>query len=244
MLRLNADIRAQLRQHKFANVRGADFRLDGNFDDFIRLGRRWEGLGEDPHFGQASSGRRFRRSSDLEYHPATGELRPLGQRSGAQRTAHDKTAGACGNFDREVLQSTVLRSLVDIDFDVYRNVLPAELHGQAWQCRITQVRVEILPGRTLEVTPEGIHCGGTPFSGVHLWGKSNLAGAHSQLFKADGTRVAVTTHEQVLDTTFFLDREMQHYVTPATTDHHQLPAWRQAITISFARPGTAHDFVR
>jgi len=248
MIRLKTDIRHQLRMHKFANVRGADFQLDGHFDDFLRLTGSWNDMGPDTHFGQASSGMRYRRYSDFEYHPATGELRQLEHRPYIQSETHNKYVGGLerhfADFGAEVMASPVLRSLIDLDFGVYKHVIPAEVHDKVWQCQIHQIRIEIKSGCTIEITPEGIHCDGYPFSGVHFWGKANVSGAQSQLFDADERPVAATTYENVLDTTFFLDREMKHYVTPARADDGQGQAYRQIIAISFSMPGTDYDVVR
>src|SRR3546814_9213864 len=40
------------------------------------------------------------------------------------------------DFSNEVINSPVMRSLIDTDFEVYKNVLPQELHDEIWQCQI------------------------------------------------------------------------------------------------------------
>jgi hypothetical protein len=64
MLTFKKDIADELKTRKFANVTGADFTLDGNFDDFLRLTRSWDSMGPDTHFGQTVRGSRTRRYSD------------------------------------------------------------------------------------------------------------------------------------------------------------------------------------
>jgi hypothetical protein len=149
------------------------------------------------------------------------------------------------DFSDEIIHSPVMRSLIDTDFEVYKNVLPPELHDEIWQCQIHQIRIEIKPGKQLEITPEGIHCDGYPFSGVHFWGRNNVEGAESRLYSAhEQEHLASTTYTDILDTTYFLDRDMRHYVTPARNTHSHAMAYRQILAISFSRPGTAFDIVR
>jgi hypothetical protein len=191
---------------------------------------------------------RFRRYSDFEYNPATRELKQLEHRAYVQSKANNSYVGGLErhfqDFSNEVINSPVMRSLIDTDFEVYKNVLPPELHDEVWQCQIHQIRIEIKPGKQLEITPEGIHCDGYPFSGVHFWGRNNVAGAESRLYSAQEEQLAATTYEDILDTTFFLDRDMRHYVTPARNVHSYEMAFRQILAISFSRPGTAFDIVR
>jgi len=248
MLTLKRDVLNELRAFKFANVRGRDFKLSGHFDDFLRLSASWEAMGADSHFGQSAAGSRTRRYSDFEYHPGTGFLKQLEHRAYVQSSKNNKYVGDVerhfADFGAEVLDSPVLRSLIALDFDVYKSTLPQDLHDVPWQCQIHQIRIVINPGCELEITPEGIHCDGYPFSGVHFWGKSNVMGAQSRLYSPDRKQIAEATYEDVLDTTFFLDRELLHYVSPARTLDADRPGWRQILAISFSRPGTDHDIVQ
>jgi hypothetical protein len=79
---------------------------------------------------------------------------------------------------------------------------------------------------------------------VHFWGRHNVAGAESRLYTPQEEQLAAITYEDILDTTFFLDRDMRHYVTPARNIHSHEMAFRQILAISFSRPGTAFDIVR
>ncbi len=148
------------------------------------------------------------------------------------------------DFSPDFIHSSILRALVELDFEVYKNVLPPEKHQQIWQCQVHQIRIEVKPNKGLEITPEGIHSDGYPFSAVHFGGKLNVAGAESQLLDWDDNVIAAATYENRLDTTFFLDREMQHYVTPASTREQASGGYRQIIAISFSQPGGDYETVR
>lgn len=248
MIVLNREVGESLRRDKYVNVQGADFNLFGHFSDFVRLTKSWENMEPDSYYGQADAGMRFRRYSDFEYNPVTRDLKQLEHRAYVQSKANNSYVGGLErhfqDFSNEVINSPVMRSLIDADFEVYKHVLPPELHDEIWQCQIHQIRIEIKPGKQLEITPEGIHCDGYPFSGVHFWGRNNVDGAESRLYSAQEEQLAATTYLEILDTTYFLDRDMRHYVTPARNTHAQEMAYRQILAISFSRPGTAFDIVR
>ncbi len=242
------ELAQHVKTHKFVNVASDCFNLKGNFDDFYQLTQTWESMPADPHFGQNSAGARYRRYSDFEYDPRDGSLRQLEHRAYFQSERNNRYVGGVqrhfGAFGYEVLKSSILRSLINTDFDIYKGTLDSSLHDQIWQCQIHQIRIEIKPGQEIEITPEGIHCDGYPFSGVHFWGKRNVDGAQSRLYLSPEQQVACTTYESILDTTYFLDREMLHYVSPARTADITQPAYRQIIAISFAIPGTEYDIAR
>lgn len=160
MIVLNREVGEALRRDKYVNVRGGDFNLYGHFGDFVRLTKSWENMEPDSYYGQAESGMRFRRYSDFEYNPTTRELTQLEHRAYIQSKANNSYVGGLErhfqDFSNEVINSPVMRSLIDTDFEVYKNVLPQELHDEIWQCQIHQIRIEIKPGKQLEITPEGI----------------------------------------------------------------------------------------
>jgi len=168
------ELARQVKENKFVNVSSDCFNLKGNFDDFSQLTQSWENMPPDPQFGQSSAGARYRRYSDFEYNPSDGSLRQLEHRAYFQSKKNNRYVGGIqrhfADFGAEVLKSRILRSLINIDFEIYKGTLDSVLHDQIWQCQIHQIRIEIKPGQEVEITPEGIHCDGYPFSGVHFWG--------------------------------------------------------------------------
>ncbi|MGE7096665.1 2OG-Fe dioxygenase family protein [Pseudomonas fulva] len=248
MLTLKRNIDDALRLNKTVNVLGKDFALNGGFGHFVAFSKSWETMGVDKYYGQADKGTRYRRYSDFDFNPATGELQQLEHRAYEQSEAHNQYVGGMRrHFDdvsSDVFNSPVLRALIKLDFDVYKAVLPEELHNVPWQCQVHQIRIEVKPGEQIEITPEGIHCDGYPFSGVHFWGRHNIEGATSKVYDKQSNVIDSGTYQEILNTTYFLDRELQHYVTPATNPSESEMGYRQIIAISFSRPGTEHDIVK
>lgn len=248
MLTLKRNIDDALRLNKTVNVLGKDFALNGGFGHFVAFSKSWETMGVDKYYGQADKGTRYRRYSDFDFNPATGELQELEHRAYEQSEAHNQYVGGMrrhfNDVSSDVFNSPVLRALIKLDFDVYKAVLPEELHNVPWQCQVHQIRIEVKPGEQIEITPEGIHCDGYPFSGVHFWGRHNIEGATSKVYDKQSNVIDSGTYQEILDTTYFLDRELQHYVTPATNPSESEMGYRQIIAISFSRPGTEHDIVK
>ena len=248
MLTLKRNIDDALRLNKTVNVLGKDFALNGGFGHFVAFSKSWETMGVDKYYGQADKGTRYRRYSDFDFNPATGELQQLEHRAYEQSEAHNQYVGGMrrrvDDVSSDVFNSPVLRALIKLDFDVYKAVLPEELHNVPWQCQVHQIRIEVKPGEQIEITPEGIHCDGYPFSGVHFWGRHNIEGATSKVYDKQSNVIDSGTYQEILDTTYFLDRELQHYVTPATNPSESEMGYRQIIAISFSRPGTEHDIVK
>ncbi|NIF22407.1 2OG-Fe dioxygenase family protein [Candidatus Pantoea multigeneris] len=248
MLKLNKNVGHTLRANKAVNVLGSDFALTGGFSEFVRFTKSWETLGLDNYYGQADRGARYRSYSDFEYDPASETLTRLEHRAYEQSTEHNRyVGGMVRHFDdvsAEIFNSAVLQALVKLDFEVYKEVLPEALHSKIWQCQIHQIRIEINPGAEIEITPEGIHCDGYPFSAVHFWGRENVEGAMSQVFTKEEKLIDSGTYRNILDTTFFLDRELLHYVTTAFNPTKDKMGYRQIIAISFSRPGTDYDIIK
>jgi hypothetical protein len=246
MISLNRDLTAELNDQKFAFVKGEEFNLQGHFHDFVKLTNSWESMEEDVYYGNKDKGTRLRRYSDFNYNPATDELTRVDHRAYFQSEKMNAYVGGqqrhFEDFSDDFIDSQVLRSLIKLDFDIYQKTLPEEDKAGEWQCQLHQIRIEINPNQKIEITPEGIHSDGYPFSGVHFWGKYNISGAQSKLYTSEKFELCTEIFEETLDTIYFFDKDMFHYVTPAETD--EKGGYRQILAISFSKPGTPYDTVR
>lgn len=248
MLNVISDVTDQLIEKRFAFVTGDKFQLNGNFTDFSKLTRSWEEMEKDVYYGNEEKATRFRRYSDFSYNPNTNDLIQHKHKSYFQSLENNEYVGGqtrhFADFADDIMHSDLVKSLVKDDFEIYMKTLPEEVRTEIWQCQIHQIRIEINPGQEVEITPEKIHCDGYPFSAVHFWGRNNVTGAESKLYtKENQEEILSGTFENILDTIYFFDREMLHYVTPAKNETNEL-AYRQIIAISFSLPGTEYDTIR
>jgi hypothetical protein len=245
MLNILKDISDDMRQTGYSFVRGSEFSLTGNFFEVYVLSRSFENMGIDRYFGNEGRARRFRRYSDLNYNPVMRKLSRLPHHAYFQSEQMNKYVGGkerhFEDLSQEIIDSPLIQSLVNLDFEVFKSTLPQEMWTLNWQCQIHQIRIEVEAGEETEITPEGIHSDGYPFSAVHFWGKENIDGATSFLYTTEEKELISVTYENILDTTFFKDREMKHYVSRAMTKDHEKQGYRQIIAISFSIPGGAYD---
>jgi len=248
MIELTLDITQDLKSKGFSMVSGDAFLLTGNFQNFIQLTNSWEKMEKDIYYGNKGKATRYRRYSDFSYDPINDSINQLEHKSYFQSKQNNSYVGGktrhFQDFGTELIDSPIIRSLVKEDFQVYAKTLPEEYKSKTWQCQIHQIRIEVSAGKEVEITPEKIHCDGYPFSAVHFWGKNNIAGAESKLYNNNESEILSAMFENILDTLFFFDREMLHYVTPASTKDNSIDGYRQIIAISFSLPGSDYDIVK
>ncbi len=247
MFTLTKDISKELQENGFAVVSGEDFTLQGNYQPLANFINSWENMSKDEYYGNEGKAIRYRRYSDFNYNPVSNELSCVEHRAYYQSKSMNNYVGGIErhfeDIDETLINNPIIKSLVQIDFDIYKSILPAELWDKEWQCQIHQIRIEIEPNQEIEITPEGIHSDGYPFSAVHFGGKQNVSGANSQVFTKNKDLLIETRFENVLDTLYFKDKELMHYVTPAKSVSDN-KGYRQIIAISFSLPGSDYDTVR
>ncbi|MEO0442327.1 MAG: 2OG-Fe dioxygenase family protein [Pseudomonadota bacterium] len=248
MFSLQEDISEELDSCGCSVVSGSKFSLTGQYDAFTRMVRSWETMSKDKYYGNEGKATRYRRYSDFIYSPKTGKLLPTEHRPYFQSETMNHYVGGLErhfeDIDEDLMTNPLIESLVQLDFEIYKGLLPEELWDQDWQCQIHQIRIEVEPGQEVEITPEGIHSDGYPFSAVHFGGKENISGANSRVYTQQKQQITETRFEEFLDTLYFKDRDLMHYVTPAKTADNSAKGYRQIIAISFSIPGTEYDTVR
>ena len=246
-INLNVDITESLKRERFAVVTSDSFDMKGLYNDFVDLTNSFLSMKKDNYFGNEKKATRYRRYSDFSFNPIDKELSLLEHKPYYQSQKHNSYVGGevrhFEDFNQEILESDFVKKLVINDFDIYAKTLPKEVLNLEWQCQIHQIRIEIKPNQTVEITPELIHCDGYPFSGVHFWGKNNIDGADSKLYLKDETEICSGRLENILDTVYFYDRELLHYVTPATNTSSSEMAYRQILAISFSLPNSKYNIV-
>ncbi len=248
MFTLLTDVGPSLRDNGFATVRGNEFSLTGHYDQLFALTQSWGEMSRDTYYGNEGRANRYRRYSDFVYNPNGRKLSPVEHRSYFQSEGMNQYVGGLHRHFEDLPEvmytNPLLESLVQLDFEVYKEILPEAYWTKEWQCQIHQIRIEVEAGKETEITPEGIHSDGYPYSAVHFWGKNNIDGAESRVYTKDEEQLASITFNDVLDTLFFRDRDLKHYVTPATTADESKSGYRQIIAISFSIPGSDYDTVK
>ena len=236
------NIQAEVRSAGFSTAASREFELSVDIrkglDDFRKV---WGNLDFDKFYGGTGKSYRMRRYSDFSYMPATGELRLCEHVPYYQSERQNAYVGGkmrhFGDVTAETYENPFFKELVKYDFDQFP--LDVEYRERNWICQVHQIRIVVGAGETTPVTPEGVHSDGYPFAGVHLMNRHNVTGGLSTVYTAAAEPLASLTFEVPLDSLFFEDRNMRHYVTPISAAKGS-EGWRDILAISFSLPDSPY----
>lgn len=242
-LHVSKDIRAGVERDLYAVARGDEFIIDDDLKPHVAaLQAFWDRLDPDPYYGGGEGCYRVRRYSDFDFDPRTGSMTRRNHIRYYQSERQNAYVGGkerhFGDVEVETVDNPFFHELVRYDFDQYP--LPEAYRLRTWICQIHMIRIVVAPGSTTPITPEGVHCDGYPFAGVHLINRVGVAGGESSVYTGEGERLASLTFERPLDSLWFEDRRMKHYVTPISAAG-EVPGHRDLLAISFSLPGSPYE---
>lgn len=243
-IRASRDVRAEVGRCGFALVRGAELNLsDEDRRGWEELSTSWDRLAPDRYFGAVdTSCHRVRRYRDFTFVPRKGLLEPLPPVPYFQSLRQNVYAGGIERrfsaVEASVWTSPFFCALVAHDFAAFP--IEPSLLDAAWTVHVHQIRIVAGPQATTPVTPEGVHSDGYPFAAVHLVDRVDVTGGESTVYDGSGRPLATASFEEPLDSLFFLDRDMKHYVTPITGCHPTRPGRRSILAVSFSLPGSQY----
>lgn len=240
---IEENFRKHVEENKFAVARAGAFSLTSAGSSALRdLQTNWDNLERDTYYGEKNEGcYRVRRYTDFSFTPRTGELRPRDHVAYFQSIKMNRYVGGKSRHFGDVLPETyenaLLRDLVLLDFSLFP--VPEEFLARDWICQVHMIRIVVGPGQTTPVTPEGIHSDGYPFAGVHLMNRRGIIGGESSVYTHAEKRLATITFESPLDSLWFEDRNLKHYVTPISSvgEGH---GSRDILAISFSLPDSPY----
>jgi hypothetical protein len=202
-------------------------------DDWALFAESWARLGPDRYM--ADGGRyRLRRHAAFE---AGGQ--------GAQRKPHQPHFQS---RDYNPLNGDVQRWFDPVEPAVAANpVLQAIFHrltpvwdrldGRApasrWHGEVHQFRIETSTGEVGRPTPEGMHRDGVDWVLVLLVARHNVAEGVTDIGDAEGRPLGRFTLGAPGDAVLLDDRRIRHGVTPIRAALPDLPAWRDALVVTW-----------
>jgi len=230
-------------KNKFVVARASAFTLTNTGQPLLRdLQTSWDNLERDTYYGEKNEGcYRVRRYTDFNFSPRTGELAPRDHVAYFQSVKMNRYVGGKSRHFGDVLPETyenaLLRDLVRLDFSLFP--VQEEFLDREWICQVHMIRIVVGPGQTTPVTPEGIHSDGYPFAGVHLMNRRGVVGGESSVYSHAEKQLATITFESPLDSLWFEDRNLKHYVTPISSVGEE-PGSRDILAISFSLPDSPY----
>lgn len=242
-LQIDRDLDVSIRSSGFATIRGAEIVLTPDMASELEALRRcWNNLDPDPYYGGNGKSHRVRRYSDFQYDPVTDTLTRCDHVPYFQSIRQNAYVGGkerhFGDVLPETYENRFFKALVRYDFD--RFPMPEEYRSRTWICQVHMIRIIVEAGETTQVTPEGIHSDGYPFAGVHLMNRVGVEGGESTVYTAEAEPLASLTFEQPMDSLFFEDRRMKHYVTPISAGAERA-GHRDILAISFSLPESEYE---
>ena len=229
-------IRDEVETKRFCSVRASEFAFSETLrQDWECLRSAWGDLEFDRYYGGDNANYRERRYSVFSFAPSTGTLAPGVQTPYLQSSEMNSYVGGIarrfGAVPRKTYENPFFFELVRFSFEQFP--IPEEFANQPWDCQVHQIRITVGPGETTAITPEGIHSDGYPFASVHLVDRESVDGAVSSVYTQDERELARLTFEEPLDSLFFEDRALKHYVTPMHGTGRG-PCYRSILAISFS----------
>jgi len=241
--KVNCDLKSKIKKQKYVTASAAQWELSTNAQEsFAELQKSWNNLEIDKYYGELHpSNYGVRRYSDFDYVQNTGEFRPRNHVSYYQSKRQNSYAGGqnrhFGDILPEVYENEFFCSLVEYDFKQFP--IPEIYFDHNWICQVHMIRIVVGSNQTTPTTPEGIHSDGYPFAGVHLINRKNITGGESRVYTVDSEQLASLTFKEPLDSLWFEDRLMKHYVTPISNNGDS-EAHRDILAISFSLPDSPY----
>lgn len=230
-----AKLRARIAEHGYARINGEQImRLPGMTPaDWAAFARTWDDLGPDLYM--ADGGRYRRRRHAAFSGDADGFTRKPHQPHFQSRDYNPLNGDVQRWFapvEPETVESPVLQSIL---------TLCARSFGPdmtpPWHVEMHQFRIEAKAGRAGRPTPEGMHRDGVDRVLVILVERRNVREGVTRIGAPDGTALGQFTLARPGDAVLIDDHRILHGVTEIHPLDPALPAWRDALVLTFAAAG-------
>lgn len=135
----------------------------------------------------------------------------------------------------ETAGSTPFQILAGFAQTLFSRLAPEVLR---WQVEAHQFRIEALPGRPGQPTPEGVHRDGVDYVLVALIDRHNIREGTTTIHSAGGDQLGAFTLSDPLDLALVDDQRVWHGVTAVEPLDTSQPAWRDVLVLTFRRVDT------
>lgn len=197
----------------------------------------WHDLAEDSYLAQI--GLRRRRRHAVFVTNAAGQLERAAHQPHYQSRDYNTLQGGIQRWfepiREEVAACAPMRRLLEFAHALFDGLAP---QATQWHVEAHQFRIEALPGRHGQPTPEGMHRDGVNFVMVALIDRHNITSGTTSIHALEGGEIGSFTLTRPLDTAFVDDSRVYHGVTAVAPLDPAQPAWRDVLVLTFraARP--------
>jgi hypothetical protein len=227
-----SDIGRAMARDGYARVAGADMlrRLDVRAEEWAALAATWNDLGPDLYM---ADGGRYRRRRHATFALESGRFTRLPRQPHWQSRDYNPLNGDVQRWFDPVQPATIALPATQAILAFCANSFDGPATGD-WHVEMHQFRIEAKPGRQGRPTPEGMHRDGVDHVLVMLIERRNVREGVTRIGAQDGTPLGEFTLTDPADTMLIDDRRILHGVTEIHAVDPALPAWRDALVVTFA----------
>jgi len=234
------EIEVQLRAAGHARLHAADtleFLGGPSADEWRVFASSWNELGPDLYM---ADGGRYRRRRHATFRVMNG----LPERKPHQPHYQSRDYNPLnGNVQRWFDPLSKAVELSVITQTIFRcGLMFARLSGRPlglpWHVELHQFRIEATPGVVGRPTPEGLHRDGVDWVFVMLVDRQNVTEGVTEIGSPDGRQLGRFTLAAPGDAIFLDDHRIFHGVTPIEVIDPALPAYRDALVVTFVAEPT------
>jgi len=224
---------AKRRNYLVQNVRNALNVADlENSQDWQQFYRSWADLKLDQFMADKGEYRE-RRYSVFEYDQQKQHFALSADNTHYQGSDYNSLNGGVERtyvpFEDATLSNPILSGLLS-----YAIAHVEQLLGKSnWRIESHQFRILASSEQPGKPTPEGIHQDGVDYVFVVMIDRHNVMGGISKVYARDGRLLDSFKMRRPLDVLHLNDELVYHYVTPVKPLWEDLPAWRDALVLTF-----------
>lgn len=225
-------LRSDIAQAGYARLQGADSfaLLDVEATAWADFARPWDDLGPDLYM---ADGGRYRRRRHAALRCDKGRFTRKPHQPHYQSRDYNRLNGDVQRWfdpvEPATLDNPTMRSILAFCAAIF----DPGMH-RAWHVEMHQFRIEAQPGEAGRPTPEGMHRDGVDHVLVMLIDRRNLREGVTRIGAADGAGIGEFTLTRPGDLVLIDDRRILHGVTEIHPVDPALPAWRDALVVTFA----------
>ena len=233
--RIEDDIQDKLAHDGYARLPGAAV-LDalhigpGDWADFAAS---WNDLGPDLFM---ADGGRYRRRRHATFRCADGRFTRQPHQPHYQSRDYNPLNGDVQRWFDPVDTATIANPACQAILSFCADSFDPR-HSGNWHVEMHQFRIEAKPGESGRPTPEGMHRDGVDAVLVMLIERRNLREGVTRIGGPDGRPLGEFTLTDPGDTMLIDDHRILHGVTEIHPMDPALPAWRDALVITFVAAG-------
>jgi hypothetical protein len=198
--------------------------------DWAALAATWNDLGPDLYM---ADGGRYRRRRHAVFALEAGRFTRMAHQPHWQSRDYNPLNGDVQRWFDPVEAATVDLPATQALLAFCADSFDPEARGD-WHVELHQFRIEAKPGQQGRPTPEGMHRDGVDHVLVTLIERRNVREGVTRIGAVDGTPLGEFTLTGPGDTMLIDDRRILHGVTEIHAVDPALPAWRDALVVTFA----------